>query len=379
MKAPWFPLGEVLELQRRRVVIDPQRNYVEVGLRSFGRGVFHKDPLPGLSLGDKRVFNICAGDLLVSNVFGWEGAVAVAEDSEAGLVGSHRFMTWTPKAASIDVAYVAHFLLSDDGMVELRRASPGSAGRNRTLSIKNFEAIQVPLPVIDDQRRIAARLAAVARHAADVPDRMQLERWTNGLLGRLVQGAEGEVRPLGELLRRCREWQTIDHLRTYTPIGVRGFGRGLFHYPPVPGSGLGRLRYAALGRERLVVSNIKAWEGAVAVTSTADESCVASNRFLQYEATVRDVTVDYIRHYLVSPPGLAQLQNASPGSADRNRTLSMDSFEAITIPVPSRLAQDRITRSMRLAARVAELADRRAILVSALLPAARNEVFSQLR
>ena len=48
----------------------------------------------------------------------------------------------------------------------------------------------------------------------------------------------------------------------YQQAGVRGFGRGLFSYEPVPGAELGRMRYFGLEPNRLVVSNIKAWEGA---------------------------------------------------------------------------------------------------------------------
>ena len=44
----------------------------------------------------KRVFRIEPGDLVISNVFAWEGAIAVASDDEAGTIGSHRFMTFVP-------------------------------------------------------------------------------------------------------------------------------------------------------------------------------------------------------------------------------------------------------------------------------------------
>ena len=80
-----------------RSTLDATEEYVEVGLRSFGRGVFHKPAVPGVQLGNKKVYRIEPGDLVISNVFAWEGALAVASDSERGLIGSHRFMTWTPR------------------------------------------------------------------------------------------------------------------------------------------------------------------------------------------------------------------------------------------------------------------------------------------
>lgn len=51
-------VGDVLALQRRAVTVDPDTEYEEIGVRSFGKGIFHKSPVTGLELGNKRVFRI---------------------------------------------------------------------------------------------------------------------------------------------------------------------------------------------------------------------------------------------------------------------------------------------------------------------------------
>ena len=154
-------VGDVLALQRRPVIVELDRDYVEIGLRSFGRGIFHKDPVDGAFLGRKRVFAIEPDDLVISNVFAWEGAVAVASDAESGLIGSHRFMTFVPVDDRIDTSWAAWFFQSEPGLELLRRASPGSAGRNRTLAIERFRTLEIPLPRIDDQRIVTAKLGHV--------------------------------------------------------------------------------------------------------------------------------------------------------------------------------------------------------------------------
>jgi len=151
-------VGDVLRLRRISVELDPVKVYEEIGLRSFGKGVFHKEPVSGASLGSKRVFEIHSGDLLLSNVFAWEGAIAVAGPSEGGKIGSHRYMTYVPSDGRIDTGWARYFFLSDHGLELIRRASPGSAGRNRTLGIQAFEAIEIPLPPIEDQRDMIADL-----------------------------------------------------------------------------------------------------------------------------------------------------------------------------------------------------------------------------
>lgn len=156
-------VGKVLKLTRRPVEVRLDGSYEEIGIRSFGRGVFHKEPVSGAQLGSKRVFRIEPGDLLLSNVFAWEGAVAVAGHAEQGKIGSHRFMTYVPiNDDEIDTNWASWFFRSEPGLELIRQASPGSAGRNRTLAIDRFEALAIPLPPIDEQRRVASYLDRVS-------------------------------------------------------------------------------------------------------------------------------------------------------------------------------------------------------------------------
>ena len=64
------------------------------------------------------------------------------------------------------------------------------------------------------------------------------------------------------------------------------------------------------------------------MAENADAGRIASNRFLQYVPTSDAITTTWVEQYLLSAEGVASMSAASPGSADRNRTLSMAAFEA---------------------------------------------------
>lgn len=140
---------------------------------------------------------------------------------------------------------------------------------------------------------------------------------------------------VGDVLRPNRRWIKVDHSTAYVAIGVRAFGRGIFRYEPVLGSDLGKLRFFKVQAKSLVVSNIKAWEGAIDVSGSNDDGTIASNRFLSYEPIDHHVDVNYLRHYFLTEAGNEKLQRASPGSADRNRTLAASRFEDLLVPLPS--------------------------------------------
>jgi type I restriction enzyme S subunit len=160
-------MGEIAPLVRRPVETAAEETFREIGIRSFGKGVFHKAPTTGLEIGSKRVFAIEPGDLLFNIVFAWEGAVAVASPAERGMIGSHRFLTCVVDKARADARYLNYWFSRGEGRDRLLWASPGGAGRNRTLGIEKLGAIEVPLPPLDEQRRIVARIDALAAKIAE--------------------------------------------------------------------------------------------------------------------------------------------------------------------------------------------------------------------
>lgn len=152
--SPRRPLQQVAPVTRRPVKIDKAAMYPELGIRSFGKGTFHKPAISGGKLGRKRLFHIHPGDLVFSNVFSWEGAIAVAQDADEGRVGSHRFITCVPDPTLATAEFLRSWLLTDEGMSHIHEASPGAAGRNRTLGLKKLMIIPVPLPPLEAQQRL---------------------------------------------------------------------------------------------------------------------------------------------------------------------------------------------------------------------------------
>jgi type I restriction enzyme S subunit len=164
-QSKWLPMSDVAPIIRRDVIVDHQSSYAELGIRSFGKGTFHKPTLSGLELGDKRVYRIEPGDLLFSNVFAWEGAIAVAQPEDSGRVGSHRFISCVPHDGLTTAEYLRYYFLTDAGMTKIRDASPGGAGRNRTLGLSKLMAIEVPMPMLAIQRQFVELKRALEKSA----------------------------------------------------------------------------------------------------------------------------------------------------------------------------------------------------------------------
>lgn len=164
---PIVSLGELVNLQRRPVETLPEAQYQEIGIYCFGRGIFHKIPRSGLEVGDKKLFHLKEGDLILQVTFAWEGAIALCSKHEEGLYGSTRYPTFRVNEDRCFAPFLTQYLLTRDGQEQISRICPGSAGRNRVLSIKRVPEVMVPLPPLEEQRRIMARVDSLSAKIAE--------------------------------------------------------------------------------------------------------------------------------------------------------------------------------------------------------------------
>ncbi len=144
------------------VIVEPDSLYREIGIRSHGKGIFHKDLISGKQIGNKRVFSVVPDAFVVNIVFAWEQAVATTATAEVGMIASHRFPMYVALAGKCNVDYIKYFFFTKTGKWLLELASPGGAGRNRTLGQKEFEKLEIFLPQeVAEQRRIADCLSTI--------------------------------------------------------------------------------------------------------------------------------------------------------------------------------------------------------------------------
>lgn len=185
----WKPLSKVASLVRRGISVKPEGEYEEMGTRSFGKGTFKKPILTGKEIGNKRIYRIHEGDLVFNNVFAWERAIAVAQEEDQDRVGSHRFITYVPHEGISTSEFLCHHFLSERGIEDIRAASPGSAGRNRTLGLKKLEQIHVPVPDYQEQERfaeMAKRRRAIRRECATIEKELKI--FLSALLAKAFRG-----------------------------------------------------------------------------------------------------------------------------------------------------------------------------------------------
>src|SRR6266568_3725244 len=298
-------VGDALHLVRRPVEVDPIARYEEIGIRSFGRGFFPKPPILGSELGSKRMFEINEGDLVLNIVFAWEGAVALAGPREHKKCASHRFPTYVADPEVCDPRYLHYFFMTPRGLAALGQASPGSAGRNRTLNLRALEAVQVELPPVGEQQRIADRVEA-----------------------------------LGEALTLSPDPVPVELDRTYHTVGIYSFGRGLFARPPITGAETKYKTLFRLHRDQLVLSRLNGWEGAVTVVRDQWDGRLVSQEYPTFNVDPDGIDIRYLD--LICRWNRFWESLVPRGSMVRRKRVHPDRLLAVKIPLPRLEEQQRI-------------------------------------
>lgn len=149
-------LNEVIVKVGSKVDVQKSEIYKQIGIRSHGKGIFYKDGVTGEEIGDKTIYWVEPNCFIVNIVFAWEQAVANTTENEKGYVASHRFPMYKAKSELVDIEYVTYFFKTEAGVNLLNLASPGGAGRNRTLNQKEFLNLNIPLPPIKEQKQIVS-------------------------------------------------------------------------------------------------------------------------------------------------------------------------------------------------------------------------------
>ncbi|OFV71146.1 restriction endonuclease subunit S [Acetobacterium wieringae] len=147
-------ISDLIEKIKKPVKVEPKCEYRQIGIRSHGKGIFYKNVVTGEELGKKSVFWIEPDCFIVNIVFAWEMAIGKTTNKEIGMIASHRFPMYKPKRNKLDLDFMTYFFKSPWGNNLLELASPGGAGRNKTLGQDEFLKLKIPVPPLAEQQKI---------------------------------------------------------------------------------------------------------------------------------------------------------------------------------------------------------------------------------
>jgi type I restriction enzyme, S subunit len=130
---------------------------------------------------DANRFQIEQDDLIYNDMWARMGSVAIVPPGLGGAVASSHFPTFLLDESKVISSYLSWYFRTPTFWDDCENASRGSTGRNQ-IKLRTFAAIHIPLPPLDEQRRIVARIESVAAKVEEARElRNQLFEETNAI------------------------------------------------------------------------------------------------------------------------------------------------------------------------------------------------------
>lgn len=163
-------LSDVLELREYPEAVTPTGSYPQVGVRGFGGGLFSKAAIGGTETSYKSFNRLYEGAIVLSQVKGWEGAIARCPEDLEGWFVSPEYRTFRCKPGLASDEYFGELVRTEWFWSQLQDATRGVGARRERTRPEQFLNIELPIPHFDDQLRIVEILKRQtplkAKHAA---------------------------------------------------------------------------------------------------------------------------------------------------------------------------------------------------------------------
>ncbi len=332
MGAGWamVPLGEVMRTAVDPHKVDASRSYPNLGIYGFGRGVFSKPAIEGTNTSASTLYRVRAGQFIYSRLFAFEGAYSIVPPECDGYFVSNEFPTFDCDPRRLDSRFLSWLFKRPSLWRAIAERSTGMGDRRQRIHPEQVLAEEVPLPALDEQRRIVARIDSLAAKIAEARGlREDAASQTTKLLvamahrGDMTRSAKlrDGWRPvrLGDVVEEFSDPHVVTTDRSYPNFGIFSFARGLFPKAPISGLETSATRLYRARTGLFIYSRLFAFEGSYGIVGDEFDGCFVSNEYPMFACKPSDVLPDFLAAYFQSPEVWRAIAEGSSGLGDRRQ------------------------------------------------------------
>ena len=340
LKNGWtnIPLGDVLEPAFRLRSVKPEEKYRLLGVRLEGRGAFHRETKLGVDISAKTLNQVENGDFIYSRLFAWRGAFSLIDQMHSGCYVSNEFPVFRPRDFEcLDLKFLSYWFRLSEVWKIVEEDCQGSTPLTRNRYKEEFFLrLRAPLPYKTEQKRIVAHLEEIEKNLSRVHKLHALvEKASNALIINLHDKLSGKHKvSVNKLLYLDEEKESVVPDGSYPQVGIRSFGKGLFTKSAVAGSETSYKTFNTLRKGKLVLSQVKGWEGAVAVCPDNLDGWYVSPEYRTFSCRESQCSPEYLT-YIVSTEWFQKyLLSATRGVGARRERVRPEMFLSIELPFP---------------------------------------------
>ena len=197
-----------VNLNDRKVVIDPKKEYKLIKTTLYSKGVVLKDVVEGKKIKAKFMYELKDNDFIFSKINLKKGALGfVGSELEGSVISSeHPILKLNTEKACKD--YIKYYFYQPNVWSLLKAEAKGFSGKER-IKIREFLLFKIVLPNFEEQKRIAYLLSKI-ENAIKIQDRIinSLQELKKSMMHKLFTEGIGHTEFKDtEIGRIPKEWE----------------------------------------------------------------------------------------------------------------------------------------------------------------------------
>lgn len=382
-------LAQVLRPETDLFEVVATETYPIAGVYGFGRGAFRREPITGSDTRYAKLNRLHRGQLVVSRLKAFEGAVAVVPDELDGLFVSQEFPTFTCVDGQLDPDYLKHVCRWPAFWSMLAASSKGIGSRRERIHARDLLRLELRIPSMNEQRRIAANLELVAaaseragrlsKRAADLTDALTASFAARPDLDNHAKVAAGwRLVSLRQVAQQSTSVTNVFAAERYRIAGVYSFGKGLIDRGGISGTQTSYKKFTPLSVGDIVISKLGGWEGAVTTVGKEFEGFVVSPEFPTFVVDRSVLLPEYFGGLTRWPDLWQQIADRTQGSMARRKRITPTEFLDVEIWLPPISVQHETVAAIARVEATKWARERSERRIASLVPAVMNAAFAGL-
>lgn len=390
---PVVALGEVIEHRKEFIEIQDAEQYKRCRVQLHAKGIVLRDVVSGADIRTKRQQVCRTGEFLVAEIDAKLGGFGIVpEELEDAIVSSHYFL-FTVNETKLERSFLDYYIRT-----AIFQDQVTAQGSTNYAAIRPQHVLEytIPLPPLDEQRRIVARIEALASRVAEAQrlraeaiaqvetfvQAKEMQIWPNAWLNdaptladitkHLARGRQSKQGESNHYLIKTRHVQMGKYVRSDmmldTDVAEKVSADACAQYGDI-----------------LIACSAAGCLGRVAQFDVTDQMASTDTHVAIARANPEIVLPEYLYAYLRGAQGQYQLRSRERGDWQREKIsfrlteLNMNDLQKVPVPIPSLDEQSRIVASVNeLHAKVSQLHHYQTstqVELDALLPAILDKAF----
>jgi type I restriction enzyme S subunit len=161
MMSPWqsVPLGDVIVHRKEFITIDDLKTYRRPRVQLHAEGIVLRDELPGALIKTKKQQLVRAGDFLVAEIDAKVGGFGIVPSFLHGVIVSSHYFLFESRPEYLDERFLGWFIKTYAFRKQVEAQGSTNYAAIRPADVLRY---QVPLPPLDEQRRIVFEIENLA-------------------------------------------------------------------------------------------------------------------------------------------------------------------------------------------------------------------------